>query len=152
MKRSLVVGVAVALIGGAVSAQAQSWTAIGSPNNVSAGQQYWDNTSSDGAHCNAGYVVTGVAGTSGNSCGNQRPGGWLPYTGDHATTYLEATGGGYTPIVFGSGMYAFSLLTDAGSGGGDIAAANQDWGYYDVSTLARTSLNGGLPAGDVTMS
>ncbi|MGH7584585.1 MAG: PEP-CTERM sorting domain-containing protein, partial [Gemmatimonadales bacterium] len=46
----------------------------------------------------------------------------------------------------------FSLLTDAGSGGGDIAAANQDWGYYDVSTLARTSLNGGLPAGDVTMS
>ena len=137
--------VAVALVGATASAEAQTWAAVGTPNNVSAGQQYWDNTSNDGTHCNVGYVLEGVAGTSGNSCSNQRPSGWLPYTGTTPTTYLQATGGGYDPFSMPAGTYEFSLLPGTSSTGGDIAAANQDWGYVDLTTLALTSFNGGLP-------
>ncbi|MES2306264.1 MAG: PEP-CTERM sorting domain-containing protein [Gemmatimonadota bacterium] len=128
---------------------AQSWTAIGSPNNVSAGQQFWDNVSADGTYCNSGYVVTGLAGTSGKSCANQRPGNWLPYGGPTPTTYLEGAGGGFQAFLFGAGSYSFSLLS-GNLAGGDIAGANTDWGYYDASTSLRTSLNGGLPGSPIT--
>jgi len=151
MKQHLVL-VAAALVGATASAEAQSWAAIGTPNNVSAGQQFWDNTSSDGMHCNVGYVLTGVAGTAGNACANQRPGGWLPYTGTTPTTYLESAGGGFQAFALTAGVYEFSLLAGTSSSGGDIAGANQDWGYIDLTTLAMTSLNGGIPNGQVTIA
>ncbi|HEY3934552.1 MAG TPA: PEP-CTERM sorting domain-containing protein [Gemmatimonadales bacterium] len=143
---------AAILAGGVVSAQAQSWAAIGTPNNVSVGQQYWDNTSSDGAHCNVGYVLKGIAGSAGSACANQRPAGWLPYTGATPTTYLQGASGGFTPFLFASGTYTFSLLSGTSQAGGDIAAANQDWGYFDEVTGVRTSLNGGVPSTPVTMT
>lgn len=129
--------------------EAQSWTAIGSPNNVSTGQQFWDNTSADGQYCNSGYVVTGLAGTAGKNCANQRPGGWLPYLGPAPTTYLEAAGGGFQPFLFAAGDYSFSMLAGA-LPGGDIAGQNTDWGYFNFTTNARTSLNGGLPGSPVS--
>ncbi|MES2123254.1 MAG: PEP-CTERM sorting domain-containing protein [Gemmatimonadota bacterium] len=131
---------------------AQNWTALGTPDNVSAGQQYWDNPSSDGSYCNSGYVVTGVAGSAGKACSNQRPSGWLPYNGAVPTTFLEASGGGFEPFLFAAGNYSFSLLSGA-LPGGDIAGANTDWGYFDAGTNTRTSLNGGpLPGAPVVMS
>lgn len=143
---------AAILAGGVASAQAQTWAPVGTPNNVSAGQQYWDNPSSDGASCNVGFVLTGVAGTSGHACANQRPLGWLPYTGPTPTTYLQGASGGFVPFAFNSGTYTFSLLSGTSQSGGDIAAANQDWGYFDANTMVRTSLNSGIPTGPVTMT
>lgn len=131
---------------------AQSWVAVGSPNNVSAGQQFWDNASADGTYCNSGYVLTQVAGTAGKACSNQRPGSWLPYDGPIPTTYLQGAGGGWQAFLFGAGTYSFSLLSGNLADGGDIAGMNTDWGYFDDATNVRTSLNGGLPVAPVVFT
>jgi hypothetical protein len=144
--------VTLALAGVAASAQAQSWSSIGSPNNVSTGQQFWDNTSNDGTFCNVGYILTGVAGTGGHACANQRPSGWLPYTGTTPTTYLNSGSGGFQAYSFGAGTYTFSLLSGTSAPGGDVAGANQDWGYFDILTGVKTSLNTTIPSGPVTMA
>ncbi len=149
MKKSAVL-ITAALVGATASAQAQTWSSLGVVNNN--GTPFWDNSSFDGSHCNVGYVVTGVAGTAGNSCANQRPGGWLPYTGTTPTTYLESASGGFQAFSLSSGSWGFSLLPGSSSSGGDIAGANQDWGYIDLTTLAMTSLNGGIPGSPVDMA
>lgn len=130
-----------AMIAGTASATAQGFTSVGTPDNTSAGEQFWDNPSNDGSACNIGYVVTGVA----SSCSNQRPASWLPYTGPTPSAYLEASGGGFQPFTFVPGNWSFSAL-------GDIAGQNTDWGYYDVGTSTRTSLNGGVPGTPVLFS
>src|SRR5690606_35922441 len=85
---------------------AQEWVSFGTPDNVSAGQEFWDNASWDGASCNVGFVLSGVAGSANNPCSNQRPGSWLPYNGPTPTTFLS-TNGGPTGFQFGAGNYTF---------------------------------------------
>ena len=126
---------------------AQEWVSFGTPDNVSAGQEFWDNASWDGASCNVGFVLSGVAGSANNPCSNQRPGSWLPYNGPTPTTFLS-TNGGPTGFQFGAGNYTFSLLSGQLLGG-DIAGYNQDWGYYLQGSGTFVSLNGGMPAGTV---
>lgn len=120
-------------------AGAQSWTPVGTPDNSSGGSQFWDNPSGDGANCNAGFVVTGVAGTAGNYCANQRPVGWLPYLGAAPSVYLNGAGGLPQGFLFAPGWYTFDLLAGA-QAGGDIAGMNADWGWFD-SSRNRYSLN-----------
>jgi hypothetical protein len=126
----------------AAPVQAQQFVALGSPDNVSTGEQFWDNYSDDGQYCNSGYVLTGQAGTAGKSCGSQRPLGWLPYTGTAPTAYwTSATNpGGFQPFLFTAGTYDFTFLQAPSAG--NIAGQNVDFGYYDFVTGARTSLNG----------
>lgn len=117
----------------AMTASAQSWSSNVSPNNNPYGSgQYWDHQSDDGKKCNIGYVLNGTAGTAGASCANQRPSGWLPYSGDNPTHYLNNGSGSYQKFSFASGTYTFSLLPGAKLGG-EIAGANTSWGYYTGS-------------------
>lgn len=108
---------------------AQSWSSNVTPANN--GGQFWDNQSSDGKYCNAGYVLNQTAGSSGSTyaCANQRPSGWLPYAGDKPTHYLQNGSGGNQKFSFAAGTYTFSLLPGA-KFGGDIAGQNTGWGYY----------------------
>lgn len=109
------------------------WTAMTVPSN--GGGTFWDNLSSDGTYCNIGYVVTNVAGSANNPCSNQRPDPWLPYTGDPATAYWASN-----TFLIAGGVVDFSLLGGTAQDGGDIAGANQDWGYftYDIGTGTRS--------------
>lgn len=139
--KKIVIACTAAVVLAAASAQAQSWTAIGSPDNVSAGQQFWDNRSADGETCNSGYIVTGTSGAA-SACSNQRPSTWLPYTGpSFATTYLNSATNGAQPFLFNAGSWNLSLLAGTTQPGGDVAGANQEWGWFDWTTGARTNLN-----------
>ncbi len=106
----------------AVAAPAQAqWLAYTPDNN---GVEFWDNTSTDGTTCNIGYVLTGVAGTPGNDCINQRPTGWLPYTGPAMSSYWQ-----FNTFVFGAGSLTYNL----GEGiGGDVAGLDRDWGFWEL--------------------
>jgi hypothetical protein len=103
----------------AAPAQAQ-WSSGFTPDNNTAGGEFWDNSSTDGKTCNIGYVLTGQAGSNAaNACGNQRPLGWLPYTGPAMTDFLLSS-----TFSFFGGTVKFN------SGGGDIAGLNRDWGIW----------------------
>lgn len=100
------------------------------------GAEFWDNVSADGRTCNIGYVVTGVAGSTGNSCSYQRPKNWLPYTGPAMNSFWASP----TFTITGG-----SLTFDIGKGvGGDVAGADYDWGFWvkNGSGKTFTSLNG----------
>jgi hypothetical protein len=122
---------AVASFVAAAPAEAQ-WLSFTANND---GAEFWDNLSSDGATCNIGYVVTGVAGSVGNRCNNQRPLNWLPFAGPAMTQFwglptFTRTGG--------------ALIVKIGQGiGGDIAGQNRDWGFWTLSgvTKVRTNVN-----------
>ncbi len=138
--KKIFVAFTAAVVLSAASVQAQSWTAIGSPNNVSAGQQFWDNLSDDGTTCNSGYIVTGTSGLPA-ACSNQRPATWLPYTGPVATTYLNSAANGPQAFLFGAGIWSLSLLAGTTQPGGDVAGQNTEWGWFDFYTGTRTNLN-----------
>jgi len=133
----------------AAPVHAQSFTSIGTPDNVSAGEQFWDNVSDDGLalrvnQCNSGFIVTGVAPST---CINQRPDTWLPYTGTPANEYWNL-GGAWAPIIFDEAFYSFNFLAGTGNNGGDVAGANLDWGIFDIADRNRfTSFNvpGAIP-------
>jgi hypothetical protein len=128
----------------AATAEAQSsippttWVAFTANNN---GAEYWDNASNDGTSCNIGFVVTGVAGTAGNSCTNQRPDPWLPFTNTSPAYNMYATNPLFT--FFGGSI---SIAQVSGSGG-DIAGENRAWGVWTSTTLggvkALTNVNPG---------
>ena len=136
MKKTFVALVAFALAFGGGTATAQSWTSMGSIVLNNNGVPFWDHSSTDGSHCNVGYVLEQIAGTAGNSCSNQHPAGWLPYTGTMPTYfYSDGILGSYGWVAFSlpGGDYSFSL-------DGDIAGMNpEDWGVIDLSTNAMTS-------------
>lgn len=118
----------VALAIGAAPASAQ-WNAMTTPTNASGA--FWDNYSSDGVHCNIGYVLTGVAGTTESPCDNQRPANWLPYAGSQPTFFLGAGGGAAAVgFMFSRGSYNIEQLVST-SLGGDIAGVNTNWGFFD---------------------
>lgn len=104
------------------------WTSFTSPMN--AGGVFWDNYSNDGQNCNIGYILTGMAGVA-SPCSHQRP-VWLPYTG--ATPTMQRTGMGFGSLFLPT-TATITVL-------GDIAGADQAWGWYDVVTGIRTNLNG----------
>lgn len=147
MKKFLVAFSAAAVLVTA-PASAQVWTSMGADPINNGGGQFWDNFSSDGATCNSGYIVTGVA----TGCGNQRPYTWLPYTGAVPDVYYEQAGGGWRGFLFTPGTYTFSLLEGTVNNGGDVAVADVDWGYFDYASGTRTSLSGGLPGTGVTFT
>ena len=151
MKKIVLAAVAVfAAVAAPVGAQFQAMSA---PNND--GTPFWDNSSDDGANCNVGYVLTGVAGSAGNSCSNQRPSTWLPYTGTAPTAYWGTAGGGWLGFVITPGTYSFSLLPGTTQSGGDVAGDDDDWGYFTFDGgggRTTTSLNGGLPGAPVVFT
>lgn len=104
----------------AAPAQAQWSTGFTPDNNTNGGVEFWDNRSTDGRTCNIGYVVTGVAGSAGNACANQRPAAWLPYAGPAMNDFLLSS-----TFSFFGGSVTF------GSVGGDIAGLNRDWGFWE---------------------
>ena len=125
-------GTFMAVIAGlAISAAPASaqWTAMPVPNN--GGGAFWDRTSDDGASCNIGFVLTGVAGTLGNECdpANQRPAGWLPYQGSAPTFFWG--GANSVALIFGAGSYNIKQLGSM-SLGGDIAGDNTGWGIFEL--------------------
>jgi len=121
---------AAVLVAAPLSAQ---WTAV-APNQD--GAEFWDNPSDDGNMCNAGYILTNAA-TGG--CNNQRPAGWLPYTGT-AMDFFWGAGGSAPNLLFGAGTYSFSLISGTSADGGDVAGQNRDWGYYTDAGLVNLNI------------
>ena len=120
----------------APAASAQGWYAMptlsnnpqNSPNPSN--RAYWNNLSDDGANCNAGHVLTGVAQTSNCLALNTRP-AWLPFAGAPVSHYWSLDGLSAMAFTFRAGLYDISQLGSLNLGG-DIAGANQTWGYYTV--------------------
>lgn len=129
-----------------LSAQTPTWSSYNANNN---GNEFWDQSSKDGARCNAGYVVSGTAGTANSPCGNQVPNTWLQYTGARPGSYLTnksrygGVTGNYQSFTFEAGTYTFSWLPGTGNDGGYIAGAPASWGYYEGSTSNTTLLGSG---------
>lgn len=139
MKKAITTLVAVALVGGAASVQAQVYSTYTTNND---GAEYWDHVSNDGTDCNIGFVLSGIAGNAQNPCVKQRPAGWLPYSGSAGVEYWNNGSGGYAPITFGSGTYTLTLLPgNDGYFGGDIATTNSNWGIIDLTTSNTIDLN-----------
>lgn len=129
---SIVLTAAAVLVAAPLSAQ---WTAF-TPNQDEA--EFWDVGSDDGDGCNAGYILSG-ADTS--DCINQRPAGWLPYTGPVQNQFWGGAGAA-PPLLFAPGEYSFTLLGGTSADGGDVAGQNRNWGYFDTATNTLVSLNG----------
>ncbi len=119
-KTSLVTAVAVAALS-AAPLSAQTWQAIGTPNNTNTGA-YWNNRSDDNntaavaaATCNVGAILTGVpvGGTTATACANQAP-VFLPLASAPLATTDVFLGGlsGANPgaFRFSAGIYNISLI------------------------------------------
>lgn len=130
---SLVFTAAAVLVAAPLSAQ--SWTTF-TPNFD--GAEFWDNASDDGFGCNAGFILSGAPT---GQCINQRPAGWLPYTGPVQNQFWGGAGTAPT-LLFNAGSYNFSLIGGTSAPGGDVAGQNRDWGYFDTATNTLVSLNG----------
>ncbi len=117
------------------------------PNN--GGTPFWDNRSTDGPAtgtnvCNIGFILTKAAGSG--SCINQRPDPWLPYSGTVPSAYWGTASGAWAGFLITPGVYNLSLVGGTGTNlfGGDVAGANQDWGWFTLSSggvRTPTSLN-----------
>jgi PEP-CTERM motif len=113
---------------------AQSWTPFSTStlsttnwNTNPTTRAFWNNGGNDGATCNIGYVVTRTNGT----CYNQRPNGWLNYTGFTPQYYLGQGAGGFgaQAFVFDPGTYLFRQGVGIG---GDLAGADQGWSFFEL--------------------
>lgn len=120
-KFTFVFTAAAVLVAAPLSAQ---WTSF-TPDND--GTEFWDNVSDDGTNCNSGFILSGAA-TGG--CANQRPAGWLPYTGTPMDQFWGGAASIAPSFLFNSGTFSFSLLAGDPGLGGDVAGQNRDWGYY----------------------
>jgi hypothetical protein len=121
MRTSMFVTAAAAAALVASPLSAQSWQAIGTPNNTNTGA-YWNNRSDDNnvvdtplATCNAGAILTGVpvGGATATSCANQAP-VYLPLASTPLTAQDVFFGGlnGANPgaFRFSAGIYNISLI------------------------------------------
>jgi hypothetical protein len=132
---------AAMLLAAPVLLHAQAWTAFNTSQlststwNTNPGTRaFWNNGGNDGATCNIGFVVTQTNGT----CFNQRPNGWLNYTGFQPNYYLGRGTGGYSPVafLFDPGTYYFRQ----GIGiGGDLAGADQGWSFFELNNNNNTT-------------
>jgi len=136
-KKLVAVFAAVASVAAASNAQAQVWTAMSGPGGLSNSAQgtgspraFWNNLSDDGANCNVGFVLTGIAQPANCAAVNTRP-DWLPFAGAPVTTYFSLDGQAAMAFTFTAGLYNIAQLGSLKLGG-DIAGANQPWGFYTV--------------------
>lgn len=113
--RRISFGVAFAAVAIVSPLSAQTWQAIGAPNNSNAGA-YWNNSSDDNvgqAVCNAGAILTNTPALSAGSCSNQGP-VFLPLNPAPLTTQNVFLGGagGTNPgaFRFAAGTYNISSL------------------------------------------
>ncbi len=95
---------ALAAVAVASPLSAQTWQAIGTPNNTNTGA-YWNNTSDDNvgsAVCNVGAVLTNTPALTSGSCSNQAP-VYLPLVPAKLTTsnFFLGGAGGSNPGGFG---------------------------------------------------
>lgn len=96
--------VALAAVAVASPLSAQTWQAIGTPNNTNTGA-YWNNASDDNvgsAVCNVGAILTNTPALTAGSCSNQAP-VYLPLTPTRLTTsnFFLGGAGGSNPGGFG---------------------------------------------------
>ena len=118
-----------------VVAQAQ-WTALSGVTLNNNGTPYWDNRSNDGANCNIGHVLTGVATHA--LCSSDRPNsGWLPVGSTDASDKVVLATDYYNLT---SGMLLFTNRADL-TVYGDIAGQNRGWGWFTSTTFV--DLNSG---------
>lgn len=132
------------------TAGAQGFVAMpGSFNNTpvtnpAPARPFFDNLSDDGAGCNIGFVLSNAAGVN-NNCANQRPAGWLPFTGAAPGAYY-GNGTNYSNYLFAAGTYTIDLLYAKAAGGsgllGEIAGADTRFGIYNSVTNVQTTLSG----------
>ena len=129
------VAVAAAII--ATPAVAQTWNAVPALTNThyttGPARAFWNNSSNDGTNCNIGYVVAGASGT----CANQRPLGWLPYTGTTPTHFL-GNGNMAQSFLFAPGTYVFKQTPGLG---GDIAGDNTNWGFFTADAAGNAVMD-----------
>jgi hypothetical protein len=116
MRRISLGAAAFAAITAVTPAGAQTWQAIGTPNNSGAGA-YWNNISDDNvgsAVCNAGAILTNTPALTPASCSNQVPNPFLPLTPAPLTTssFFLGGAGGSNPGGFGfsAGTYSFGVF------------------------------------------
>lgn len=104
------------------------------------GDPFWDNNSDDGAGgelCNIGAIFKKITGT----CNNQRPAGWLPYTGADMDEY---------DMTAGFDLFNSNPLGAQFTLYGDIAGENREWGIFNgANSNDRVNLNGAFGAGAV---
>ena len=111
-----------------------------SSTNPAPARPFFDNLSDDGAGCNVGFVLTNAPGAS-TTCGNQRPAGWLPFTGA-APSHYYGNGTSASNYLFAAGSYTIDVIYAPGKTLGDIAGENSRWGIYNGVTNVQTALDG----------
>jgi hypothetical protein len=126
---------ALAAVAAVSPLSAQTWQAIGTPDNSNSGA-YWNNTSDDNvgsAVCNSGAIITNTPALTAGSCANQSP-TYLPLTPARLSSTNVFLGGmgGSNPgaFRFAAGTYNISLL-------GRIAGSSSTaWGVItDAGTV-----------------
>lgn len=130
----------------ASTASAQGFQAMPATfNNVAATnpapvRPFFDNLSDDGVGCNVGFLLSNAPGVS-STCANQRPAGWLPFTGAAPSSYY-GNGTSASNYLFAAGSYTIDVIYARGSTLGDIAGSDTRWGTYDGVSNVQTNLNG----------
>lgn len=119
---ALLAGVLLTLPASRLDAQ---WQDISAPNS------YWNNSSSDGANCNIGFILRNTEG----SCGNQKPAGWLGSSGaliGADAKVLQSGAGAPLRFYFGAGTWEIDLLGRVA--GADVPRQSQ-FGYQLLEGL-----------------
>jgi len=128
-----------ALVAGANTAQAQTWTAMPTlstqPVGTGPARAFWNNRSDDQvgtSGCNVGNVLTGAA-TSANCAPSVTRPAWLPFAGAPVTSYFSLDGIVAQAFVFRPGLYTISQLGGLNLGGDIAGAVSTLWGTYTVA-------------------
>lgn len=147
--RRISLGVAFATAAVVSPLSAQTWQAIGAPNNSGAGA-YWNNVSDDNvgaAVCNSGAILTNTPALAAASCSNQGP-VFLPLNPAPLTTANVFLGGagGTNPgaFRFAAGTYNIRSL---GRVAGDLSTS---WGVILDNGTVFTAAQ--LAAGNTVLS
>jgi hypothetical protein len=149
LMRRISLGVALATVAVVSPLSAQTWQAIGAPNNSGSGA-YWNNVSDDNvgaAVCNSGAILTNTPALAAGSCSNQGP-VFLPLNPAPLTTGNVFLGGagGTNPgaFRFAAGTYNIRSI---GRVAGDLSTS---WGVILDNGTVFTAAQ--LNAGPVVLS
>ncbi|HYW51185.1 MAG TPA: PEP-CTERM sorting domain-containing protein [Gemmatimonadaceae bacterium] len=147
--RSFSLGVALAAVAVASPLSAQTWQAIGTPNNTNTGA-YWNNRSDDNvgsAVCNVGAILTNTPALTAGSCSNQAP-VYIPLNPAPLTTSSFFLGGaaGSNPGGFGFNCVVACSVNLLGRVAGNT---NTSWG---VVTSGGSVFTAAQLAGGATVS
>ncbi len=147
--RRISLGVALATVAVVSPLSAQTWQAIGAPNNSGSGA-YWNNVSDDNvgaAVCNSGAILTNTPALAAGSCSNQGP-VFLPLNPAPLTTGNVFLGGagGTNPgaFRFSAGTYNIRSI---GRVAGDLSTS---WGVILDNGTVFTAAQ--LAAGNTVLS